>query len=293
MSCGNRQRGNELPRIGDLEDNAFREPQHISFKTLRGQTMSMTMPEIPRGNGLHPISMIVVSANKMPDSIAFYGKLFGWQMHPLSAELTAVVTPSGPTVALRSNVPEGFQGIVPMIQVNEIQKALDGVVASGATVERAPWTMPMIGKLARFADASGTIYGLVESMMPSNLPHVPMPFGDNARPLPGSVCSLELYASNGETAARFFTEHFGWGTRQTMPHFMGFDAGASVGGVFQSHTPALPAVAYVYSADVASALNTIDSIGGKRSADAMSMPGMGTFGYFVDPSGTHMGLIGP
>jgi hypothetical protein len=37
----------------------------------------------------------------------------------------------------------------------------------------------------------------------------------------------------------------------------------------------------------------IEAAGGKRTADPMSAPGMGTFGYFTDPSGTHMGPIGP
>jgi len=77
-----------------------------------------------------------------------------------------------------------------------------------------------------------------------------------------------------------------------MPHFMAFDAGASIGGVFQSHTPAMPAVAYIYVADVGATLSEIDAAGGKRMGEPMRMPGMGCFGYFTDPSGTSMGLIG-
>jgi predicted enzyme related to lactoylglutathione lyase len=40
-------------------------------------------------------------------------------------------------------------------------------------------------------------------------------------------------------------------------------------------------------------LDAIDAAGGKRSAPPMRAPGMACFGYFTDPSGTHMGLIGP
>jgi predicted enzyme related to lactoylglutathione lyase len=78
-----------------------------------------------------------------------------------------------------------------------------------------------------------------------------------------------------------------------MPQYLGFNPGGGISGVFQSHTPSAPAVAYVYVPDVAATLTAIDAAGGRRTADPMSAPGMGTFGYFVDPSGTHVWLIGP
>ncbi len=76
------------------------------------------------------------------------------------------------------------------------------------------------------------------------------------------------------------------------PEYTAFDPGAGVGGVFQSHTPTLPAVAYIFVAHVAEMLDAIDAAGGKRTSEAMSIPGLGCFGYFTDPSGTNMGLIG-
>jgi predicted enzyme related to lactoylglutathione lyase len=102
-----------------------------------------------------------------------------------------------------------------------------------------------------------------------------------------------MYAADHSVTARFFNGLFEWGTRETMPQYLGFNPGAGISGVFQSHTPSLPAVAYVYVADVAAALEAIEAAGGRRTAAPMSAPGMGTFGYFTDPSGTSMGLIGP
>jgi len=55
----------------------------------------------------------------------------------------------------------------------------------------------------------------------------------------------------------------------------------------------LPALAYISVNDVSSKIVEIEAAGGKRLGDPMSMMGMGTFGYFTDPSGTSMGLIGP
>ena len=102
-----------------------------------------------------------------------------------------------------------------------------------------------------------------------------------------------MYAADGAETARFFSELFGWGTRATMSQYMAFDPGASVAGVFQSHTPAMPAVAYIYVTDVGTKLTAIETAGGKRMGEPMRIPGMGCFGYFKDPSGTSMGLIGP
>jgi len=52
-------------------------------------------------------------------------------------------------------------------------------------------------------------------------------------------------------------------------------------------------VGYIYALDVKAALSDIEGAGGKRIGEPMSAPGMGTFGYFVDPSGSTLGLIGP
>jgi predicted enzyme related to lactoylglutathione lyase len=151
----------------------------------------------------------------------------------------------------------------------------------------------MVGKLARFKDAGGTIYGLTDAGLPGPVPTIPMPIGSNPKPPAGAICHLEMYAADGTAAARFFGEQFGWGTLPTMPQYMAFDPGAGVAGIFQSHTPGLPALAYLYATDVEAKLAEIEAAGGKRLGPPMRMPGVGCFGYFKDPSETHMGLIGP
>ncbi len=252
----------------------------------------MELPQAPLGNGQHPVTLVVISANDLAASSAFYTSVFGWAMTKMSAELSAAYVAAGPMIALRANVPDGFPGIVPFIGVQDVDAMLKRVVALGGTIERASWKLPMMGTMARFADASGTVYGLTTAASPTGSPHVPMPFGTNPKPPVNTICSLEMYTAP-DAAPPNFCEILGWGTRPTMPAFVAFDAGAGIGGVFQSHTPTLPAVAYVYVHDVAATLLEIEAAGGKRHGDAMSMPGMGTFGYFVDPSSTTMALIGP
>jgi predicted enzyme related to lactoylglutathione lyase len=255
--------------------------------------MGFEMPKVPQGSGQHPIGLVVVSANHLAASSAFYSKLFGWQLQAISAELTAFVPPGGPTGALRSNVATGFPGMVPYIAVPDVDAALARVVAAGGAIEKTSWSVPMVGKLARFKDSAGTIYGLTDAALPGGMPRVPMPVGSNPKPPAGAICHLEMYAADGAAAARFFGEQFGWGTLATMPQYMAFDPGAGVGGIFQSHTPALPALAYIYSTDVEATLAQIEGAGGKRMGEPMRMPGVGCFGYFEDPSHTSMGLIGP
>jgi hypothetical protein len=46
-----------------------------------------------------------------------------------------------------------------------------------------------------------------------------------------------MYAKDGTVTARFFNDLFEWGTRVTMPHYLGFNPGAGISGVFQSHSP--------------------------------------------------------
>lgn len=255
--------------------------------------MSMAMPVVPAGSGKHPINLVVITANNLAASTSFYASLFAWHMQPMSEEVTAVMAPGGTPAALRSNLPDGFPACVPFIHVPSIESALERVLAAGGTIEKAIWAAPMIGKLARFKDSSGTVYGLTEAVAPGEMAHVPMPMGTNPKPPAGSICSLEMYASDASAASRFFEDVFGWGTKQTMPQYLAFDPGAGIGGVFQSHTSATPAVAYIYVLDVGETLKKIEASGGKRLGDPMPVPGMACFGYFTDPSGTNMGLIGP
>jgi len=161
--------------------------------------------------------MIVLSANDLAASSAFYSTVFGWQLHKLSPELATAALTSGPVVTLRANNPEGFQGMVPFIGTRNVAATMDAVVHAGGGVERAPWSVPMMGTLARVTDPAGTIYGLADALPPGAIPRIPIPFGDAPKPPDGTVCSLEMHAGDLDVAARFFGEHFGWGTQAMMP----------------------------------------------------------------------------
>ena len=66
-----------------------------------------------------------------------------------------------PTTLVAIAAPDGFQAALPFIAVSDVDAALHDAVAAGCTVERATWTIPNVGKLARFKDPSGTQMGLI------------------------------------------------------------------------------------------------------------------------------------
>ena len=121
--------------------------------------MSSELPSVPEGSGKFPITLVVISANDLAASSAFYAKVFGWQVAPMSAELAGVVTPAGPTVALRSNIPAGFPAMVPFIGVPHVDAMLERVVSHGGAMEKATWKVPMVGSwtlsMANFIDNAG------------------------------------------------------------------------------------------------------------------------------------------
>lgn len=236
--------------------------------------------------------MVAIAANDLSASRDFYASLFGWQFVEVSPEVRTAVTSSGPAVTLRAGNPAGFQGVTPFVAVADVNAALAQVAAAGGATERAPWPVPMAGTLARFTDPAGTVYGLMSGAGTGAPPLIPAPFGDAPRPPANTVCSLEMHAGDLDVAGRFFGEVFGWGTQAMMPQFLTFHPGAGIGGVFQSHTPASRGVAYIHVADVDATLAAIDAAGGQRMGEAMRMPGLACFGYFSDPSGTMMGLMG-
>ncbi|MBK8233245.1 MAG: hypothetical protein IPK72_22390 [Candidatus Eisenbacteria bacterium] len=127
--------------------------------------------------------MVAISANELDASADFYTKVFAWQTHRMSPELVAAVTPAGPTVSLRAGTPDGFPGVVPFLRVADVDTALERAIAAGGSVERATWSVPMVGNLARFRDTSGTIYGLTSAMPPGpRLRRCRCPFGSNPKP---------------------------------------------------------------------------------------------------------------
>jgi predicted enzyme related to lactoylglutathione lyase len=254
------------------------------------------MPQTPAGSGAHPLCWLEIAAGDKDASKKFYSELFGWQFDdsmPGYLMFTPAAGLSGALVDEPSLLAAGAQTAVPHIYTADIDGTLAALEAAGVTITEPKKDVGGGAHSAMFADASGTLYGLVNMAPQLPVPHLPSPLGAGPKPPAGSLCSIELYAGDFAAAKQLFGGLLGWGLLDTMPQYMMFDPGTGVGGVFQSHTAVARSMPYIYVDDVRAKLAEIVAAGGKSLGEPGSMPGMGTFGYFTDPSGTAMGLIGP
>jgi predicted enzyme related to lactoylglutathione lyase len=251
------------------------------------------VPQVPAGSAEHPVCWLEIVTNDVAKSQAFYSGLFGWHIEAMG-DFVMFLLPDGPSGNFKTDAEPGMQGAIPHIYAKDMQAVLDKVAAHGGAVIEAPRAVGENGEAtAMFKDAAGTVYGLVNAAPQLPVPHFPPIFGPGEKPAPGTICSLELYGGDFAKVREFFGGELGWGVLDTMPQYLMFDPGAGIGGVFQSHTAVTKSLAYIWVDDVKSTLTAIEAAGGKRMGEPMALPGFGTFGYFTDPAGTAMGLIGP
>jgi predicted enzyme related to lactoylglutathione lyase len=250
-------------------------------------------PQVPAGSAEHPVCWLEIVTTDVAKSRAFYAGLFGWHIEAMG-DFVMFLLADGVSGNFKTDAEPGTQSTIPHIYAKDMQTALDDVVARGGEVVEAPRAVGENGEAtAMFKDAAGTVYGLVNAAPQLPVPHFPPIFGPGPKPPAGTICSLELYGGDFAQAREFFGGVLGWGLLDTMPQYLMFDPGAGIGGVFQSHTAVTKSVAYIWVDDVRASLTAIEAAGGKRLGEPGSVPGLGTFGYFIDPAGTSMGLIGP
>lgn len=254
-----------------------------------------TRPQVQPGNATHPFCWIDIQARNMEASQKFYSELFGWSIMAFGPDYAMFTPPAGLMGALTAK-PEDLeqtkQGSTPYMYTPSFDADIAALREQGLTFVQEPSKVSG-ANVAVFLDPAGTQYGLIDTAPQLPIPHLPPIFGGPDHPPSGTLWSLELYGGDFAAAQALFGELFGWGTLETMPQYMAFDPGAGIGGVFQSHTAILPSMPYVWVDDVPATLARVEELGGKVEGEPVAVPGMGTFGYFNDPSGTAMGLIGP
>lgn len=261
--------------------------------------MDTGMPQAPAGSGTHPICWLEIQARDMDVSRRFYGEVFGWELTDMGRpEYIMFSSPGGLKGALTAQPHdlERGQGSMAHIYTANMDADIAALEALGAEFVEPKTALgegEHVVHTATFRDPAGTLYGLVDMAAELPVPAVPSGLGGGDKPPTGALSSIELYGGDFAQAKALFGELFGWGLLEAMPQYMMFNPGGGIGGVFQSHTAAAPCMPYIYVDDVHAAIARIESAGGKRLGDPMSMPGMGTFGYFTDPNGVGMGLIGP
>jgi predicted enzyme related to lactoylglutathione lyase len=256
------------------------------------------MPQAPAGKGTHPICWLEIQAKDMAASRKFYGEVFGWEITEFDRpDYVMFSSPGGLMGALTAQPHdlERTQGSMATICTQTMDADIAALEALGIEFVEPKTAIgegEHVAHTAVIRDSAGTLYGLVDMAPELPVPHIPSGLGSGAKPPANALSSIELYGDFAQVK-QLFGDLFGWGLLDTMPQYMMFDAGGGIGGVFQSHTAVAHSMPYIYVDDVRAKLAAIVAAGGKQIGEPASMPGMGTFGYFTDPNGVGLGLIGP
>jgi len=253
-----------------------------------------SVAQMPVGTGEHWVSWLEFNTTDLGATSDFLHTVFGWEVVPYMDNY-AMWMPSidsgvlGCGIAVNADMP---QQSAFYIYTSDIDAKLAQIEAAGGSTMLAK--MPIaegMPNIAMFIDPSGVIVGLVDAALPAE--PVANPIGPGASGTPGQFCGLEVYNSNTSGVDMFYKGLFGWASKPTMESYMDFNPGSGIAGVFQSHTPDAKVMAYIWSDDVQATLNAITAAGGTTFGDAIAMEGMATFGYFTEPGGVVLGLIGP
>ena len=108
------------------------------------------------------------------------------------------------------------------------------------------------------------------------------------------IVHIEFSAKDHNSAAKFYSDLFGWKT-EGIPqmNYSTFAAEGGPGGGFapvSETNPAGSTIVYIDSEDIESDLAKVVKLGGKAVVKKTVIPGMGWFGLFADPTGNLVGL---
>jgi len=241
----------------------------------------------PPGYDGHHVCWLEFAFKEQAATVKFYEDLFGWKFIPYEKMENYVFyqTASGVMGGFNGQGFGEMQNTIFYIYVPDVDAALAEVEAAGGKTLVPKMPVEESGSIALFTDPAGVTVGLADMYMYEPSPN-PM---DGAKPAVNTICYLEIFGGDFAKTSEFYSKVFGWTTTPSPHHeeYLGFASGGGADGVFQSHTPDIPVVAYIWVDDVAATLAKIKEAGGEPYGEATPTP-MGVFGYFKDPSGIWM-----
>jgi predicted enzyme related to lactoylglutathione lyase len=227
---------------------------------------------------------------------SFYGPLFAWEFEEGSPETSFYgsaerggyrVAGIGETPADAGGAPVAW---ITYLAVDDARATADAVTAAGGTVLMGPEEATGFGVYAVFADPTGAVFGVWQSMGHT---------GSDVANEPGSLVWSEVMTHDFETAKAFYTSVFGYTvTDMSAPGFtyatLDVD-GRAVGGIgqYSSETPAdKPAAWSVYFAvaDTDAVLARVTELGGKVVSEAQDSP-YGRVAVAAGPFGEEFALM--
>lgn len=245
-----------------------------------------------------------VSAPDDEPLVAFYGKVFGWELHDFpGGGYTLIDTRAGGGInGGIGRSPAGGPWSTFYVETSDLQASLDKATALGGRTVMPVTDFGGAVTTAMFADPDGLLVGLVlAAAEPSG--------GDEASPSAGPGEPVDWFEVMGSDAARtqqFYAQVFGWTVDNAVfPGYAVADTGSGrgiyggLGGGLESRW----ATIYAGVADFDQTIGLVETLGGSRIADP-AVPALKTAsrvalygsaddmktGAFRDPAGNVFGI---
>lgn len=230
-------------------------------------------------------------------ALAFYKPLLGWEAQdfPGASERYAIVSAKGSGIGGVMALPEGMSQCFWMGYVGtpDIEATLRRFTASGGKLQRGPWDIPNVGKIALVTDPHGAglalIQGASDRKSDSFDPH-----------RPGHCRWNELHTPDPAAACAFYGDVFGWtkgeaidmGPMGTYQIITADETG--IGGIVAARPGMKPNwLFYFGNDDVRGAIPRIADSGGTVLHGPSEVPGGLIMLHAADPQGAAFALVGP
>lgn len=230
-------------------------------------------------------------------ALAFYGRLLGWEAQdfPGGEGRYAVVSAEGKGVGGVMTLPEGMRQPFWMgyVGMPDLDAAIARFMSAGGTVQRGPWDIPEVGRLALVTDPQGAGLALIQGA--SN--HSSEAFDQRA---PGHGNWHELHTTDPAAALEFYTGQFGWtggkaldmGAMGTYRLFTADDV--EIGGMMRAAAVMPPIWLYYFGVrSIKAAIAHVWEDGGTILHGPSEVPGGAQIVQAKDPQGALFALVGP
>jgi predicted enzyme related to lactoylglutathione lyase len=227
------------------------------------------------------------------DATAFYAGLFGWEAVDMEVagggNATTFRLLGGDVCALERHDPrQGPPGWLSYVSVDDAAEVTNRAEQAGARVVREPLNVYAAARTAILEDPTGAVLGLWEPRSR---------IGATLVNDPDAMCLNQLNTSDPETAARFYTDVFGWQVQPVgtddQPYWGIFNDGRLNGGMMP-----LPGGAggshwlvYFASSDVDRSARRAAELGGRLAVPPVDIPN-GRIAVVLDPQGAAFALYG-
>ncbi len=241
----------------------------------------------------------------------FYGEILGWTFRNLGQEDTDYRTFSAGS--------ETVGGIMPLtdemtangarpcwlgyIAVDSVDEAAASIEAEGGSIQREPWDIPGVGRMAFVADPQSAMFYIMRPVPPADNPDATSTAFSATEPMVGHCAWNELATTDPAAAKSFYGEQFGWeqdgdmdmGELGKYEFWKVGDARGHMLGAVMPKMPEMPVSMWSYYfrvSDIDKAVETIEAKGGTILQEPIEIPGGNFAMNGMDPQGAAFALVG-